>query len=287
MSVRMAQAVTLAMFRCPAAHACMCERGNALEDFGACSEIFVCRDDGIDLICNLAKVTFDLFQTSFDLQGKQFVRGRGKSCFCCSPVFYQCQPGSCQLLEIMKRFAFRRVYFQLKQRAHHRQHGSIYPVCLCQLACTLAEPAGLTRIDPRKADPMLGQSRFEKPVIYASGFKNHPSYPNRTRPKRKGFHALLVIAKLSVFSIGKPVGVQFVFRDADSDGIVHLSFPHLILSYGPKAQVSVQVDRKDGGDHTRAQSAMTKRGTVRPPPLPGINAVPGSCSSFAQELLNS
>jgi hypothetical protein len=32
---------------------------------------------------------------------------------------------------------------------------------------------------------------------------------------------------------------------------------------------------------------MTKRGTVRPPPLPGINAVPGSSSSFAQELLNS
>jgi transposase len=31
------------------------------------------------------------------------------------------------------------------------------------------------------------------------------------------------------------------------DGIVHLSFPHLVLSCGPKAHVSVQVDRKDGG----------------------------------------
>ena len=49
----------------------------------------------------------------------------------------------------------------------------------------------------------------------------------------------------------------------------------------------VQVDRKDGGDHTRQRSTTTKRKTVRPPLLPGINPVPGSYSSFTQEPLNS
>ncbi|MFT4914970.1 MAG: mannose-1-phosphate guanylyltransferase/mannose-6-phosphate isomerase [Yoonia sp.] len=37
-------------------------------------------------------------------------------------------------------------------------------------------------------------------------------------------------------------------------GAIHLSFPHLVLSCEPCAHVSVQVDRKDGGDHTTFRS---------------------------------
>jgi hypothetical protein len=41
--------------------------------------------------------------------------------------------------------------------------------------------------------------------------------------------------------------------------------------------------------HERAHVTgwVLPRYPVRPPPLPGINAVPGSCSRFAQELLKS
>jgi hypothetical protein len=49
--------------------------------------------------------------------------------------------------------------------------------------------------------------------------------------KSKSHDALLVIAKLSVFAIGKPIGVQFVFGDIDPDGIINLYFfkPCLVM----------------------------------------------------------
>ena len=72
---------------------------------------------------------------------------------------------------------------------------------------------GLTWVDPRKTDPVLSQARFHESVIHACGLKNHPSYSSLTRPKSTGIHAFLVIAKLSVFAIGKPIGVQFIFRN--------------------------------------------------------------------------
>ena len=58
---------------------------------------------------------------------------------------------------------------------------------------------------------------------------------------------------------------------------------YLVLSYGPKAPVSVQVKSKDEGDHTPPRSSTTKRETIRPSPLPGINAVPGNGPIIAQE----
>ncbi len=85
-------------------------------------------------------------------------------------------------------------------------------------------PRAAMAIGPCKTDPVLSQARFHEPVIHACGFKNHPSYSSLTHPKSKGLHALLVIAKLSVFAIGKPIGVQFVFRDINPNGIVHLVF---------------------------------------------------------------
>lgn len=166
-------------------------------------------------------------------------------------------------------------------------------------ALTFAEPAGLAwpcgdclqsptglQVDPRKAEPLLSQARFHKSMIHTHAFKNNPRYSSLTRPTSKSLHTRFVIAKLPVIAIGKPISIQFVFRDIDHNRIVHLSFPHHVLLCGPEAQVSVQVDRKDGGDHTQRRSAMTKRVTVLPPQLPGINAVPGSCSSFSQEPLS-
>ena len=117
------------------------------------------------------------------------------------------------------------------------------------------------------------------------------------------------IEKLRVFAVAQAVNIKCVFGNpshrvprsdyramVDANGIVHVSFPYLVLSCGPEAQVSVQVIRKDGGpsrgfqenhcramDHTRQRSSKTKRGTVRPPPLPVINDVPGSGSNLAQE----
>ena len=95
------------------------------------------------------------------------------------------------------------------------------------------------------------------------------------------------IEKLRVFAVAQAVNIKCVFGNVDANGIVHVSFPYLVLSCGPEAQVSVQVIRKDGGDHTRQRSSKTKRGTVRPPPLPVINDVPGSGSNLAQEPPNS
>ncbi len=43
------------------------------------------------------------------------------------------------------------------------------------------------------------------------------------------------------------------------------TIPHLVLSCGPDAQVSVQVRRQRGGDHTRQRSPTTQRGTIHPP----------------------
>lgn len=66
------------------------------------------------------------------------------------------------------------------------------------------------------------------------------------------------------------------------NGIVHVPF-YLVLSYGPEALVSVQVIRKDEGDLTPPGSITTKRETIRPSPLPDINAVLGNGSCIAQE----
>ncbi|RKF13629.1 hypothetical protein D6851_17475, partial [Altericroceibacterium spongiae] len=60
---------------------------------------------------------------------------------------------------------------------------------------------------------------------------------------------------------------------------------HLVLSYGPAAQVSVQVDKKSDGDPTPPRSFKTQREPIHPPPAQhGINAVLSSSSSIAPEL---
>jgi hypothetical protein len=86
-----------------------------------------------------------------------------------------------------------------------------------------------------------------------------------------------------MLSVSQTMNIKRVFGNVDANGIVHMSFPYLVLSYGPKAQVSVQVSKKDEGDHTPPRSIMTKRETIRPSPSPGINAVPGDGSCIAQE----
>jgi hypothetical protein len=58
---------------------------------------------------------------------------------------------------------------------------------------------------------------------------------------------------------------------------------YLVLSYGPEAQVSVQVIRKDECDLTPPRSITTKWETIRPAPLPDINAVLGNGPCIAQE----
>ena len=62
--------------------------------------------------------------------------------------------------------------------------------------------------------------------------------------------ACFVIRDLDVLVIRQPIGVQRIFRDIDADCILHVSFPCLVLSCEPGARVSVQAERKDGGDHT-------------------------------------
>jgi hypothetical protein len=85
------------------------------------------------------------------------------------------------------------------------------------------------------------------------------------------------------------------------NGIYHMSFLHLFLvmrahspsihlsghCYAMPCQSAVQVSRKDRSDHTCAGSTTTKRATARPPPLPGINVMPGSYSSFTKKPPNS
>jgi hypothetical protein len=70
--------------------------------------------------------------------------------------------------------------------------------------------------------------------------------------------------------IGRQTDLSHNFCDGDAKGVV-----------------AVQASRKDGGDLTQRRSTTTKRGTVQPPPLPGMNVVRDSCSSFAQELPKS
>ncbi|WP_221931697.1 hypothetical protein, partial [Palleronia caenipelagi] len=83
--------------------------------------------------------------------------------------------------------------------------------------------------------------------------------------------------------IRETVCVQLVFRDIDTDDILHLSFPYLCLSCRPKALLSVQVMRKDGGDHTTARPRTADPFPIRPPPLPGMFGEPGSGSLIAKE----
>src|SRR4249919_3424167 len=90
--------------------------------------------------------------------------------------------------------------------------------------------------------------------------------------------ACFVVRHLYVLIVRKLIGIQRVFRDIDANCDPHTSFPSLVLSYEPEAHVSVQVERKDGGDHTHLRSMVTKTEPIRPPPLPGMFGVPGSGS---------
>lgn len=159
--------------------------GGARDDPGACGEIFVCRNDGVDHLENLAKLMLDLLPASITLPGQRFMRRCGKSCLCCGPV-----------------------------------------------------------IDPRKTEPTLSQARFHETLILAAGLKAHLGCSGLMRPKSKGMHALPVIAELSAFAIDRPTGTQFVSRDFNPNGMVHLSFPHFVLSCGPQAHLSVQLVRQ-------------------------------------------
>ena len=89
-------------------------------------------------------------------------------------------------------------------------------------------------------------------------------------------HSRPVSSELPVLVIDKPLGVQSVLQNIQANVGVHRLF--LILSCGPTAEngsrVSALVNRKDGGDPTHRRSGMTRRGTGRPPPPTGINAVP-------------
>jgi hypothetical protein len=99
--------------------------------------------------------------------------------------------------------------------------------------------------------------------------------------------ACFIVRHLYVLVVRKLIGIQRVFRDIDANCDPHISFPSLVLSYEPEARVSVQVERKDGGDHTHLRSMVTKTEPTRPPPLLGKLGVPGSGSRIAWEGANS
>jgi len=64
-----------------------------------------------------------------------------------------------------------------------------------------------------------------------------------------------------------------------------MTFLCLVLSCEPGARVSVQVERKDEGNHTHLRSMVTKPKPIRPPPPPGIFGLPGGGSRKSQELV--
>src|SRR5262249_25670528 len=59
------------------------------------------------------------------------------------------------------------------------------------------------------------------------------------------------------------------------------TFLCLVLSCEPGARVSVQIERKDEGNHTHLRSMVTKPKPIRPPPPPGIFGMPGGGSRKA------
>lgn len=67
----------------------MRERGYARENVSTRSQVLVCFNDGINRVCHLSQVAFNLLQAPFGLLGKQFVRRRGEPCLCCCPIFDQ------------------------------------------------------------------------------------------------------------------------------------------------------------------------------------------------------
>ncbi len=130
----------------------------------------------------------------------------------------------------------------------------------------------------------MGAKRpLQLPVIRAGRFKDNQRIRLHSNPLQQLRMSGFPIQKLLVLTVCQTMSIKCVFGNVDANGIVHVSFPYLVLSCGPEAQVSVQVIRKDGGDHTRQRSFKTKRGTVRPPPLPVINDAPGSGFTITQK----
>jgi len=66
---------------------------------------------------------------------------------------------------------------------------------------------------------MLGPTRFDE-ALTRLWTKNYMAYSDLMRPTIKRLHARSVIAELCARAIGKPLGVQFAFRDVEPDGIV-------------------------------------------------------------------
>jgi ribosomal protein L31E len=92
-----------------------------------------------------------------------------------------------------------------------------------------------------------------------------------------------VIRYLDALVIWQPISSQRFFRDINANCDLHKTFLCLVLSCEPGARVSVQVERKDEGNHTHLRSMATKTKPIRPPPPPGIFGVPGSGSRNAWE----
>src|ERR1700756_3378603 len=95
-------------------------------------------------------------------------------------------------------------------------------------------------------------------------------------PADEGLLAGSVIRHLDALVIWQPICGQGFFRDINADCDLHKTFLCLVLSCEPGARVSVQVETKDGGNHTHLRSMATKTKPIRPPPLPGIFGVPGA-----------
>src|SRR5262249_31011474 len=99
----------------------------------------------------------------------------------------------------------------------------------------------------------------------------------------KGLVARSVIRYLDALIIRQPISDHRFFRDINADCDLHMTFLCLVLSCEPGARVSVQVERKDEGNHTHLRSMVTKPKPIRPPPPPGIFGVPGGGSRNAWE----
>ncbi len=159
----------------------------------------------------------------------------GKSGFCSGPVFNQSLSGRRQLLEIMKRFVFGGVRFELQQRAHLRQHRSIDTVRFGHLAIPLAKPASFTRINSRKVDPVLGQALFDAAMITRLWVQKSPGLfqphaPKVKVPSRPSDHCETVCDH--AWRANKRPICPSRYR---SQWYRSLSFPHLVLSCGPKS----------------------------------------------------
>ena len=129
----------------------------------------------------------------------------------------------------------------------------------------------------------MGAKRpLQLPVIRAGRFKDNQRIRLHSNPLQQLRMSGFPIQKLLVLTVCQTMSIKCVFGNVDANGIVHVSFPPCLV-IRPKAQVSVQIVRKDEGDLTPPRSIMTERETIRPSPSPGINAVPDDGSCIAQE----